>query len=64
MPGTCLGFPPKAHVYFPSVIETIEKDYFEKALKLANGNESKAAHLLNMSRDKFRYRRQKLNVIS
>lgn len=46
---------------FLSILETIEKDYFEEALKLANGNESKAAHLLNMSRDKFRYRRQKLS---
>jgi DNA-binding NtrC family response regulator len=46
---------------FLSILETIEKDYFEEALKLANGNESKAADLLNMSRDKFRYRRQKLS---
>jgi DNA-binding NtrC family response regulator len=49
---------------FPSILEAIEKDYFEEALKLANGNESKAAHLLNMSRDKFRYRRQKLSAIN
>jgi DNA-binding NtrC family response regulator len=47
---------------FPGVLEAIEKEYFEEALKLANGNESKAAHLLNMSRDKFRYRRQKLSI--
>jgi DNA-binding NtrC family response regulator len=42
-----------------AVIENIEKAYFEDALKLANGNESKAALLLNLTRDKFRYRRQK-----
>jgi DNA-binding NtrC family response regulator len=42
-----------------AVIEGIEKAYFEDALKLANGNESKAALLLNLTRDKFRYRRQK-----
>ncbi|MDH3878641.1 MAG: hypothetical protein OET18_12410 [Desulfobacterales bacterium] len=42
-----------------TIIEGIEKAYFEDALKLANGNESKAALLLNLTRDKFRYRRQK-----
>jgi DNA-binding NtrC family response regulator len=47
---------------FPGVLEGIEKEYFEEALKLANGNESKAAHLLKMTRDKFRYRRQKLAI--
>ncbi len=45
---------------FPAVMDSIEKDYFEEALELASGNESKAALLLNLSRDKFRYRRQKL----
>ena len=43
-----------------AIIADIEKAYFEDALKLANGNESKAALLLNLTRDKFRYRRQKL----
>jgi DNA-binding NtrC family response regulator len=47
-----------------AIIEDIEKAYFEDALELANGNESKAALLLNLTRDKFRYRRQKLNVVS
>ena len=46
---------------FPAVMDSIEKDYFEDALELASGNESKAALLLNLSRDKFRYRRQKLD---
>jgi transcriptional regulator with PAS, ATPase and Fis domain len=48
---------------FTAIIEDIEKSYFEEALKLANGNESKAALLLNLTRDKFRYRRQKLNDV-
>jgi DNA-binding NtrC family response regulator len=48
---------------FMAIIEDIEKAYFEEALKLANGNESKAALLLNLTRDKFRYRRQKLNSV-
>ena len=47
---------------FSAIIQTIEKDYFDEALKLSVGNESKAAKLLNLSRDKFRYRRQKLDL--
>jgi DNA-binding NtrC family response regulator len=50
-------------INFTAIIEDIEKSYFEQALKLANGNESKAALLLNLTRDKFRYRRQKLNGV-
>ena len=50
-----------AGIDFSAIIADIEKAYFEEALKLANGNESKAALLLNLTRDKFRYRRQKLN---
>jgi DNA-binding NtrC family response regulator len=49
-----------AGVDFPTVLEDIEKSYFEDALKLAKGNESKAAKMLKLTRDKFRYRRQKL----
>jgi DNA-binding NtrC family response regulator len=45
---------------FGAIIADIEKVYFEEALKLADGNESKAALLLNLTRDKFRYRRNKL----
>ncbi len=48
---------------FSAIIADIEKSYFEEALKLANGNESKAAQLLNLTRDKFRYRRNKLNIV-
>ena len=48
---------------FSAIVADIEKAYFEEALKLANGNESKAALLLNLTRDKFRYRRQKLNGV-
>jgi len=48
---------------FSAIIADIEKAYLEEALKLANGNESKAALLLNLTRDKFRYRRQKLNGV-
>jgi DNA-binding NtrC family response regulator len=51
-----------AGIDFTAVIENIEKAYLEEALKLANGNESKAALLLNLTRDKFRYRRNKLSI--
>jgi DNA-binding NtrC family response regulator len=59
-----IDLPPMAQsgIDFPAVIQEIEKEYFEEALKLSNGNEVKAAQLLNLSRDKFRYRRQKLSV--
>jgi len=44
---------------FSSTLESVEKYYFDAALKLADGNESRAASLLGLSRDKFRYRRKK-----
>jgi DNA-binding NtrC family response regulator len=46
-------------VDLPVLMKGIEKRYFDQALTLAGGNESKAAKLLGLSRDKFRYRRQK-----
>jgi DNA-binding NtrC family response regulator len=58
LPSVC-----PAGIDFSAIIADIEKSYFEEALKLANGNESKAALLLNLTRDKFRYRRQKLNGV-
>jgi len=47
-------------VDFPGLIESIEKHYIEAALAMADGNESRAAKLLGLTRDKFRYRRKKL----
>jgi DNA-binding NtrC family response regulator len=44
-----------------SIIHTIEKSYFEQALALSEGNTSRAAKLLNLSRDKFRYRHKRLS---
>jgi len=43
----------------PAMIQSIEKEYFEPALRITGGNTSKAAKLLNLSRDKFRYRLNK-----
>jgi DNA-binding NtrC family response regulator len=53
---------PETGIDFPSTLESIEKNYLREALKVAKGNESKAARLLNLSRDTFRYRRKKLNL--
>ena len=49
-----------AGIDFQSVLVSIENHYFEKSLQLAKGNASKAAKLLGISRDTFRYRRTKL----
>jgi two-component system response regulator AtoC len=40
--------------------ESLEKYYIGEALKMAEGNESKAAKLLNMNHHTFRYRKKKL----
>ena len=58
------GFPPilPEGIDFPSVQESFEKFYIEQALKLADGNESKAAKLLNMNHHTFRYHRKKLQI--
>jgi len=64
-PGNGHHLPPvsASGVDLTAVIESIEKAYFDQALKLAKGNESRAALLLNLTRDKFRYRRQKLDRV-
>jgi DNA-binding NtrC family response regulator len=49
-----------AGVNLSSIIYDVESNYFEKALEMAEGNETRAAKLLGLSRDKFRYRRKKL----
>ena len=49
-------------VDLPGLLQRIEGDYYEQALRLADGNESRAARLLNVSRDTFRYRRAKLGI--
>jgi DNA-binding NtrC family response regulator len=42
------------------VQRSLEKFYIEEAFKMAGGNESKAARLLNINHHTFRYRRKKL----
>lgn len=45
-----------------SVQRSLEKFYIEEALRMAEGNESKAARLLNINHHTFRYRRKKLQI--
>jgi transcriptional regulator with PAS, ATPase and Fis domain len=40
----------------------IEKEFIKQALITANGNKTRAAKLLNITRDVLRYRMQKLKV--
>ena len=53
---------PPTGVNLSSLQQSFEKRYIEEALKMANGNESKAARLLNMNHHTFRYRRKKLEL--
>jgi DNA-binding NtrC family response regulator len=46
---------------FPSIQQAVEKYYFKEALKVSKDNETRAAKLLRISRDMFRYRKQRLN---
>jgi len=60
-------------IIFPPLTETgidlvfkqksLEKFYIKEALRLAGGNESKAAKLLNINHHTFRYRKKKLQII-
>jgi len=43
-------------------LEEAEKDFVRQALELAHGNQTKAAQLLNISRDALRYRMQKFGL--
>lgn len=44
----------------PRLLTQVERHYLSQALALAQGNESQAARLLQLTRDTFRYRRAKL----
>jgi DNA-binding NtrC family response regulator len=44
-------------------IEEVEKNFIVQALKITNGNQTKAAKLLNLSRDALRYRLQKFGLL-
>jgi DNA-binding NtrC family response regulator len=44
-------------------IEDVEKNFIVQALRITSGNQTKAAKLLNISRDALRYRLQKFGLI-
>ena len=58
------AFPPipPTGIDLSSVQESLEAFYIKEALKMAGGNESKAARLLNINHHTFRYRRKKLHI--
>jgi DNA-binding NtrC family response regulator len=60
--GDMAGFPPLPIEGFDldGQLQLFEKHYIEAALKIAKGNESKAAQLLNINHHTFRYRKKKL----
>jgi DNA-binding NtrC family response regulator len=53
---------PLTGIDLSSVQESMEKQYIKEALRMAGGNESKAARLLNINHHTFRYRRKKLEI--
>ena len=59
-----MGFPPlpPTGIDISSVQQSLERFYIKEALKIARGNESKAARLLNLNHHTFRYRRKRLNI--
>jgi len=59
-----MAFPPlpETGIDFASTQESLERYYIKEALKMAGGNESKAAKLLHMNHHTFRYRRKKLQI--
>ena len=56
------SFPPlpESGVDLDELERTMERYYIEEAYKMAGGNESKAAKLLNLNHHTYRYRRKKL----
>ncbi|HEY3491239.1 MAG TPA: sigma-54 dependent transcriptional regulator [Candidatus Deferrimicrobiaceae bacterium] len=54
-------FPPGG-IDLDNIVSTVEKLYFEEALRRTGGNESQAAKLLNLNHHTFRYRRKKLRI--
>lgn len=59
-----LGCPPISPmgIDLPSVQGSLERYYIREALRMAEGNETKAAMLLNLNHHTFRYRRRKLQI--
>ncbi|MCP3888917.1 MAG: sigma-54-dependent Fis family transcriptional regulator [Desulfobulbaceae bacterium] len=52
----------QAGIDLPSLLESIEKQYIEEALRVTDSNETKAAKLLHFKYSTLRYRRRILNI--
>ncbi len=52
----------QAGIDLPSLLESIEKQYIEEALRITDSNETKAAKLLHFKYSTLRYRRRILNI--
>jgi two-component system response regulator AtoC len=61
-PETPFPLIPPAGIDLNAVQKSFEKFYIEEAYKMAGGNETKAAKLLNINHHTFRYRRKKLQT--
>ena len=60
-----LGRAPAGQISLPREgirLEEVERDLLNQALELAEGNRTKAAKLLGLSRDTFRYRLEKFGI--
>ena len=55
------SIPPEG-IDFPDLRERMEEHYIREAIRMADGNESKAAKLLNMNHHTFRYHRKKNKI--
>ncbi|UCH22269.1 MAG: sigma-54-dependent Fis family transcriptional regulator [Deltaproteobacteria bacterium] len=53
---------PQEGIDLTTVEKALEKFYIEEAFRMAKGNESKAAKLLNINHHTYRYRRKKLQT--
>ncbi|MBW1752182.1 MAG: sigma-54-dependent Fis family transcriptional regulator [Deltaproteobacteria bacterium] len=53
---------PPTGIDLQAVEKSLEKFYIEEAFQMAQGNESKAAQLLNINHHTYRYRRKKLLI--
>ena len=65
-PDTIRAAVTQAHITLPPCgldIEEVEKELIRQALELTKGNQTKAARLLNLTRDALRYRMQKFGYL-
>jgi DNA-binding NtrC family response regulator len=59
-PGFCFPPIPESGVDLAEIERAMERHYIDTAYRMAGGNESRAAKLLNLNHHTYRYRRKKL----